>query len=107
MIGPGPDIEAIQGIIQETDIIETKAEVEIEDIGLGLFQEIGKIDPRSRSSSHVSTNRDRSRCYRCNEYDHFARECPNAMSDEGSDQEDDGTTVNSRRTNGSTKVIQK
>ena len=35
---------------------------------------------RSRSSSHVSTNRDRSRCYRCNEYDHFARECPNDTS---------------------------
>ena len=25
----------------------------------------------------MSTNRDRSRCYRCNEYDHFAQECPN------------------------------
>ena len=36
---------------------------------------------RSRSSSCVSTNRDRSRCYRCNEYDHFARECPNIMSE--------------------------
>ena len=44
IIGPGPHIEAIQGIIQETDIIETKAEIEIEDKGLGLFQEIGKID---------------------------------------------------------------
>ena len=32
---------------------------------------------RSRSSSHVSTNRDRGRYYRCNEYDEFARECPN------------------------------
>ena len=41
MIGLGPDTEAIQGIIQETDIIETKAEVEIGD--KGLFQEIGKI----------------------------------------------------------------
>ena len=37
---------------------------------------------RSRSSPQVSTNRDRSRCYRCNEYDHFARECPNIMSNE-------------------------
>ena len=36
-----------------------------------------RSESRSRSSSHVSTNRDRSRCYRCNEYDHFARECPN------------------------------
>ena len=40
---------------------------------------------RSRSSSHISMNRDRSRCYRCNEYDHFARECPNFMSDEEQD----------------------
>ena len=44
--------------------------------------------PRSRSSSRVSTNKDRLRCYRCNEYDHFVRECPNVMSDEDSDQED-------------------
>ena len=36
-----------------------------------------RSESRSRSSSHVSTNRDRSRCYRCNDYDHFARECPN------------------------------
>ena len=42
-----------------------------------------EVRSRSRSSSHVSTNRDRSRCYRCNEYDHFARECPNVMSDDG------------------------
>ena len=44
MIGPGPDIEAIQGIIHEADIIQTKAEVEIEEKCLGLFQGIGKID---------------------------------------------------------------
>ena len=41
---------------------------------------------RSRSSSHVSTNRDRCRCYRCNEYDHFARECPNRGTDGSSDE---------------------
>ena len=40
------------------------------------------IRSRSRSSFHVSTKRDRSRCYRCNEYDHFARECLNVMSDD-------------------------
>ena len=92
MIGPGPDTEAIQGIIQGTDIIETKAEAEIEDKGLGLSQETGKL--RCRSSSHVSTNRDRLRCYRCNEYDHFARECPNIMSDEDSDQDNsEGATL--------------
>ena len=35
-----------------------------------------RSESRSRSSSHVSTHRDRGRCYWCNEYDHFARECP-------------------------------
>ena len=30
---------------------------------------------RSRSGSRVSTNRDRIRCYECNEYDHFAEDC--------------------------------
>ena len=39
----------------------------------------------SRSTSHVSTNRDRCRCYRCNEYDHFARECPSDAADGSSD----------------------
>ena len=31
---------------------------------------------RSRSGSRASTNRDRIRCFKCREYDHFARECP-------------------------------
>ena len=26
--------------------------------------------------------------FRCSEYDHFARECPNAMTEDDSDQED-------------------
>ena len=45
---------------------------------------------RSRSSSHVNTNRYRLRCFRSSEYDHFAIECPNALTDEesGSDSED-------------------
>ena len=32
---------------------------------------------RSRSGSRANTNRDRIRCYKCREYDHFARDCPN------------------------------
>ena len=46
---------------------------------------------RSRSSSCVRTNRDRLRCYRCSEYNHFARKCPNALTDEISDEIDDAT----------------
>ena len=33
---------------------------------------------RSRSNARVTTNRDRIRCFRCSEYNHFANECPNA-----------------------------
>ena len=41
---------------------------------------------RSRSSSRVSTTRDRIRCFKCREYDHFANNCPNSITDEDSDQ---------------------
>ena len=41
---------------------------------------------RSRSSCRVSTNRDRIRCHKCREYDHFASDCPNPVTDEDSDQ---------------------
>ena len=36
----------------------------------------------------VSTNGDRIRCCRCREYDHFARECPNSITDKDSDNND-------------------
>ena len=42
----------------------------------------------SRSGSRVSTNRDRIRCFKCREYDHFANECPNQTHD-SSDRDSD------------------
>ena len=45
-------------------------------------------ESRSRSNSRVSTNQDHVRCYRCREYDHFAAECPNTLTDEETDYED-------------------
>ena len=47
-----------------------------------------RSESRSRSNSRVSTNRDRIRCYRCREYDHFAMECPNPVTDEELDHGD-------------------
>ena len=39
-------------------------------------------------SSRVSTNRDRVRCYKYIEYDHFAANCPYSVTDEDSDCDD-------------------
>ena len=36
---------------------------------------------RSRSGSRASTNTDRIRCFKCQEYDHFARDCPTTQAD--------------------------
>ena len=36
----------------------------------------------NRSNSKVTTNRDRIRCYRYREYDHFANKCPNTVTDD-------------------------
>ena len=39
-----------------------------------------------RSGSRTSTNRDKIRCFKCREYDHFVNECPNLVQD-NSDRE--------------------
>ena len=48
----------------------------------------GRSPSSSRSGSRISTNRDRIRCFKCREYDHFANECPNQIPD-NSDRESD------------------
>ena len=110
MVGLGRDIEVTPEITSEIGhMTEVKVEIEREresrnrnrsssrEEGQRLGIESRDRDrsreresrstTRSRSSSHVNTNRDRLRCYRCSEYDHFARECPNALTDEESGSE--------------------
>ena len=41
---------------------------------------------RSRSGSRASTNRDRIRCYKCREYDHFKRNCPTSREEKEIEQ---------------------
>ena len=48
----------------------------------------GRDKSRSRSNPRVSTNHDHVRCYRCREYDHFASECPNMLTDKEPDCDD-------------------
>ena len=51
------------------------------------------LGTRSRSSSRVTTNRDRVRCYRSREYNHFANECPNAVADDSDGYESDSVAL--------------
>ena len=41
----------------------------------------------------MTTNRDRIRCFRCREYDHFANECPNVGTDDSDSYESDRTAL--------------
>ena len=65
-------------------MVETKAETD-----KGLILVIEKIV--EQGLDQIITNRDRLRCYRCSEYDHFARECLNALTDESLDELEDAT----------------
>ena len=38
-------------------------------------------------------NKDRVRCYTCREYDHFANECPNSVTDDSAGYESDRATL--------------
>ena len=51
------------------------------------------LGTRNRSYSRVATNRERSRRYRCREYDHFANECPNIGTDDSDGYESDRTAL--------------
>ena len=45
------------------------------------------LGTRNRSTSRVTTNRDRIRCYTCREYDHFVNEWPNSVMDDSDSYE--------------------
>ena len=48
---------------------------------------------RSRSNSRVRTNRDRIRCYRCREYDHYVSECQNAIANDSEGFDSDNAAL--------------
>ena len=48
---------------------------------------------RSRSNSRIRTNRDRVRCYKCQEYDHYVNECPNAITSDSDGHELDNAAL--------------
>ena len=48
---------------------------------------------RSRSNSRLTTNRDRIKCFRCREYNHFANECPNTGIEDSNGYESDSAAL--------------
>ena len=47
------------------------------------------LGTRNRSTSRDAMNRDRIKCYKCREYDHFGNECPNSFMDDSDHYESD------------------
>ena len=86
MVGLGTEMEGIGAAPGESSQSRSSSQNRYEDRRQSRDNNRNgdRSKSRSRSSSHVSTNQDRSRCYRCNEYNHFARECPNDTSDRNS-----------------------
>ena len=73
-------------------LLGTEVRVEIElmtilEVEVDLYQGEGSnLTPDL--NSRVSTNRDRVRCYRSQEYNHFVSKCPNTPTDEETDCEE-------------------
>ena len=53
----------------------------------------GRSPSSSRSGSRTSTNRDRIRCFKCREYDHFVNECPNLIFEDSDKESDSARSV--------------
>ena len=74
---------------------EVKVEVEMKTMVMIILEVEVEIEikgdeknPGLDLNSRVSTNWDHVWCYRCREYDHFASECLNTLTDEETDYED-------------------
>ena len=57
-------------------------------MGEGALRCSLNLSPNVLTNSRVNTNHDCVRCYRCREYDHFASECPNTLTDKEPDCDD-------------------
>ena len=53
---------------------------------------------RPRSGSRASTNRDRIRCYKCREYDHFTKDCPTSKIEKEAEQIQEMYNMNEEQT---------
>ena len=77
-------------IIEEMGIhkilVEMMAKIDVEEISTEAIVVIGV-------GQEKETNRDRIRCYKCQEYDHFVNECPNTVTSDSDDYESDNAVL--------------
>ena len=71
----------------------------------GNFRRNDRSSSRSTSVSKASTNRDRIRCFKCREYDHFAKDCQNISDTEKEQSEQIQQMLNSEEYKTALKVL--
>ena len=76
------EMKVIMTII-ETDIGQEKEH--LKEITVVTETEV-HVKTDLRLGSRANTNRDRIRCYKCREYDHFMRDCPNSREERDLEQ---------------------
>ena len=97
--------QPVEGNIQEmmgiVILIWVEAGQEIDNFQVTL----GKRSTRSRSGSRVGTNRDRIRCFKCGEYDYFAKDCLNITVTEEDQTEQMQQMLDSKEQESTLKVL--
>ena len=78
------EIEII--MIEMTTLEEVKVGLGKDNIQVILEGMAENSRSRSKSGSRASTNRDRIRCFKCKEYDHFAKDCLNTQTEKEPEQ---------------------
>ena len=80
-------VENTEVIIGMIAIVEIEVEVNLErghsarNNSYNRRNDRSASNSRSRSGSRASTNRDRIRCYKGREYDHFTKDCPTSKEE--------------------------
>ena len=71
----------------------------------GSFGRNERSSSRLRSGSRLSTNRDRIWCFKCREYDQFAKHCPNISGTEKGQSEQVQQMLNLEEDEAALKVL--
>ena len=84
--GMGEIIVIIEGVIIGIEAIDRNRSRTLERQDRSRRNDRSVSNSRSRSGSSARMNRDRIRCFKCREYNHFARECPTRQESRETEQ---------------------